>query len=293
MTRPASPPTNLAYRVRTLGRIHHEPYHWTPGTWFDDVMLTVVLDGRGVYRRGPLVFHLGVGSVGLVMAPTPTDPDFDAGLLMADPDDPYDHLYCRFAGQQARQAARRILARHGIPADQPLGFFTSDRWHDLAQVLLRSPSLGFTAAPPGCDDGEPERPTRHDAVLAEALAILEETTPPPAARAAVTTERLRTYLHDHVADPTDLQRVADHFHIGKAHLCRVARAALGDTLQRAWERIKLERARWLLREPSLSIADVARRVGYADPLYFSKVFRHAVGVSPRRWRGENTASSRR
>lgn len=44
--------------------------------------------------------------------------------------------------------------------------------------------------------------------------------------------------------------------------------------------IKLEQAKALLSDSSLSIAEVASRVGFDDPNYFSSVFKKMLGVSP-------------
>lgn len=268
LTRAAPPATGLAYRVRTLGRVRGQPWHWTPGTWFDDVMLTVVLGGRGVYRRAGREGHVTAGMVGLVL------PGGDVGLLMADPGEPYDHLYCRFTGQEAVAAARRLAGDYcsGWP------FFGCGRWAAVAEVLLRGVAWGPVPEPT-----TPERAARVDAVLAEALAVLAEPTAGSTER-RLTAAALRAYLLDHVAEPAALQPVADHFELSKAHLCRVARRLLGTTVQAAWEDAKIDRAQLLLRDAGLGVADVARRVGYADPFYFSKVFRARCGTSPSAWR---------
>ncbi len=270
--RPA-PPTRLPFRVRTLGRMRHAPYHSTPGTWFDDAMLTVVLAGRGVYHRAGQVQQVTAGMIGMVL---PDAEAREAGLLMADPADPYDHLYCRFAGDEAMRTARRIVVAHG----QGGAFFTTPRCGDVADVLMRALALPQqTWRRPASD----QRMDRCDALLAEALAILDAPDDAPQAT-GLTADRLRAYLIDHVANPTDLAAVAAHFGVSKAHLCRCARPLLGDTVQRSWERIKIERACLLLREPSLRVIDVARRVGYTDPFYFSKVFRRHRRASPSQWR---------
>jgi AraC-like DNA-binding protein len=44
-------------------------------------------------------------------------------------------------------------------------------------------------------------------------------------------------------------------------------------------------SRRLLAGTDLPIQQVARRVGFADPGYFARLFRRAHGTSPRRWRG--------
>ena len=49
----------------------------------------------------------------------------------------------------------------------------------------------------------------------------------------------------------------------------------------AWARSqRMERAATLLRTTSLRASEVARMVGFADPLYFSRVFRATYGVPP-------------
>jgi len=53
--------------------------------------------------------------------------------------------------------------------------------------------------------------------------------------------------------------------------------------------MKMDWARALLAESGLPVTEVARRVGYADPFYFSKVFRRHAGDSPSRWRGPRQA----
>jgi AraC-like DNA-binding protein len=52
----------------------------------------------------------------------------------------------------------------------------------------------------------------------------------------------------------------------------------------AWVRGKrMEEAALLLRTSGLRAGEVARRVGFTDPLYFSRVFRNTFGVPPSRY----------
>jgi AraC-like DNA-binding protein len=46
----------------------------------------------------------------------------------------------------------------------------------------------------------------------------------------------------------------------------------------------MSRARALLADTDLTVAEVAARVGMADPGYFSRQFRRSHGRSPREWR---------
>jgi AraC-like DNA-binding protein len=259
--RPPLPATPLPFCVRTVGRIRNNPYHSTRGTYHDDAMLTVCLAGRGRYVLGETAQQVGPGTVGLVL------PDGPVGVLMADPDDPYDHCYCRFAGAFAIDLARRVAG----PPEAP--FVRHPAWAELADILQR---LEHVHQP---DQGRHDCFQPADAVLAEALALL--TAPPPQPAQAVTTRRLLDYMHNHLAEPADLAAMAEHFGISKAHLCRVARPLLGETVHRAWQSMKMRWARSLLEQSPLAVSEVARRVGFTDPFYFSRVFRRHIGMTPR------------
>lgn len=64
------------------------------------------------------------------------------------------------------------------------------------------------------------------------------------------------------------------------HLARMFRRETGETLVGHIRRQRLERARELLANRELAVADVARLVGLPDPAYFSRVFRKAYGIPP-------------
>lgn len=48
--------------------------------------------------------------------------------------------------------------------------------------------------------------------------------------------------------------------------------------------VRLNKAKELLLNPSLSIAAIALDCGYNDPGYFARVFKQEVGTTPQEWR---------
>jgi AraC-like DNA-binding protein len=48
--------------------------------------------------------------------------------------------------------------------------------------------------------------------------------------------------------------------------------------------VQEERAKNLLRNPALSVAEISDRLGYAEPAVFSRAFRHWTGAPPGKWR---------
>lgn len=268
LQRAAPPPTRLPYCVRTIGHVYDQPYHATRGTYHQDAMFTLFLRGRGMYLRGGRETPVGEGIAGLVL------PGRDVGLLLADPDDPYDHYYCRFTGSEALRTARRIVAEHSR-----MPFFAWEHRHRAVELLQQMIGKGDANR-----TLRVERTRPIDAMLAELLSLLD--CPPRETGDELSARNLQRYLNDHLADPADLQAVADHFGLSRCYLCRAAKPLLGETLMDAWCRMKIAWAQTLLRETPLPIAHVARRVGYQDAFYFSKVFHRHTGQSPRDWRKE-------
>lgn len=63
--------------------------------------------------------------------------------------------------------------------------------------------------------------------------------------------------------------------------------ATGKTPQKFIEDIRIAKAQELLRSSALSISQISANVGFHDPLYFSRVFKNAMGMSPTRYRQSN------
>ena len=59
---------------------------------------------------------------------------------------------------------------------------------------------------------------------------------------------------------------------------------LGKTPGAYFRELKMETAKELMRQKNLNIQRVADRVGYSDPLAFSREFRKYAGISPSAFR---------
>ena len=54
-------------------------------------------------------------------------------------------------------------------------------------------------------------------------------------------------------------------------------------------RIRINEAKYLLANSPYNIAEISNIVGYNDPLYFSRVFKKMIGVSPKRYKNKTTS----
>ncbi len=78
--------------------------------------------------------------------------------------------------------------------------------------------------------------------------------------------------------------VADACQLSRSHFTRAFRASTGQTPYQWLMGQRLERARTLLRDSTLPLAQVAITCGFSDQSHFTRVFSRAVGTAPGIWR---------
>lgn len=78
--------------------------------------------------------------------------------------------------------------------------------------------------------------------------------------------------------------LARWIHCAPDYLSHLFATETGTSLKLYINEQRIMHAKDLLLEPELNISEVARATGYADPAYFSRVFRKQAGCSPRQYR---------
>ena len=103
--------------------------------------------------------------------------------------------------------------------------------------------------------------------------------------------RFRARLEEDFARHHDAAHYADALRVPAPALSKTLVQVTGRTTKElVLDRIMLEAAR-LLRFSELSMGEIAHRVGFDDPLYFSRAFKRHHGASPSRYREEVHASA--
>lgn len=242
--------------------IENNPYHSVPGTRLNDTMLTVFTRGSGTYRNSTGTWEMK-SNFALLLSPD------DPGALIADSRNPYTHYYCRFNGSYAVEFAREIVEKKGSICFEVSNM---DAVADCMRKMGRSHSAEL-----------PSTMGRRELLLAETLVLLLGATQDEDRHSTLTAPALTEYLRDNIDEPTRLDSIAEHFNMSRSSLCRKTRTLCGKTVQQLHEEIKMQWARSLLETGLLNISQVAHRVGYNDPFYFSRVFKKHTGSSPRNW----------
>jgi len=88
------------------------------------------------------------------------------------------------------------------------------------------------------------------------------------------------FITSNLAGELRIDEVARHVCLSPSRLAHLFREQVGINILRWREDQRVIRAKLLLQTTQESIANIGRVVGYDDQLYFSRVFRKRVGVSP-------------
>lgn len=91
-------------------------------------------------------------------------------------------------------------------------------------------------------------------------------------------------LEDHYREPLSVPDLARRVGLSPSRLAHLFRAATGDTPMAWLERLRLDQAQQLLLRTDLAVKQIAWRVGFDDPCYFTTRFRRRFGKPPSAWR---------
>lgn len=97
---------------------------------------------------------------------------------------------------------------------------------------------------------------------------------------------IRDFLEESAAGPLKMAEVARRFHLSLPTLNRKFQQTFGMTPYHYRLEQRMQRAEELLMQTTLPIKEIAFRLGYTKPLYFSAEFRRLRGISPGSFRND-------
>lgn len=97
-------------------------------------------------------------------------------------------------------------------------------------------------------------------------------------------DQVVTFIEDKLGDGLKLHELAATVRMSQFHFARKFRLSTGQSPHAYLTLRRMERAKHLLRETGMPLAQVARQVGYQTQAHFTGVFRRYVGLTPRTFR---------
>ena len=97
-------------------------------------------------------------------------------------------------------------------------------------------------------------------------------------------DRVIDFLRNNVTEKLEIADVCEALHYNKSHIFKQFKKATNCSVMAYFTRLKIDRAKRMLRETSLSVAQIADKLAFDTPNYFTKTFKKLTGYTPSRYR---------
>lgn len=258
----SSSPVLSALRVFSAGMFMEARGHWWERTHLDEGVLIYCSAGRGWFRQDGRDWEVRLGD--LLYAPR-----LSHHRYWADAKEPWSIHWMHLSGEHLPHYERLLGLIDSGPV-RHIGLH-QDILADFTRLVLQH-------AP---TPGEASWFVRQAGVLS----VLGRIAALPADMKNIGTaygpvQRALTAMDAALDRPFDLAEFAREAGCGCRHFSRQFRRVTGQAPGEWFIQRKMQRACALLTQPGIPIKDVAARLSYSDPLYFSRLFRRVIGMSP-------------
>lgn len=92
------------------------------------------------------------------------------------------------------------------------------------------------------------------------------------------------YIDEHFDQPLSLEELGNTVNLNPSYLCRLFKRTLGSTISHYLNFVRIHEAENLLLCSEKSITEIGFATGFADPVYFDRVFKRFNGCTPTSYR---------
>jgi ABC-type sugar transport system ATPase subunit len=98
--------------------------------------------------------------------------------------------------------------------------------------------------------------------------------------------RAKMIMEEKINEPDiDIQKIAENVYMGYENFRRRFKLQVGLSPNQYFLRIKMDKAKDLLLYTNMEIKEIAEKLGFSDPFYFSRVFKEKENMAPAKFRG--------
>lgn len=227
----------------------------------DHYIIHYILHGKGVFEQDGIQYTLG-SSDGFLITP------YHTVTYRADEENPWEYAWFAFRGTDADE----ILSRCGLSKQLPVFHYR------LAEPLDRRIPMEYNASSVSA--------ARDFEALGELygfLALLmrnREEHSKSAASHSGSLQQALAYVEANYFNDFSVEDLAAYVGLSRSQLYRVFKSALGMPPQGYILQCRLAKARYLVCNTDLSVAEIALSCGFTDQSYFTRCFRIRYGAAP-------------
>ena len=95
---------------------------------------------------------------------------------------------------------------------------------------------------------------------------------------------VKKYVKKHMLDAISITDIAEALHFNPQYLMRAFKKKTEMSIVEYITKVRIDKAKELLKETKLPVKEIAGMVGYTDYAYFTRVFKKETGLSPNQYR---------
>ncbi len=262
------PLNDLNLFVKSCGHyklLHLEKMQTIRPTGRGDYQLLYVAEGMSHFQIGDMTYDVGKRGIFLYR---PEVPQHYYYLLSEKPDIYWIH----FTGREAES----LLAALGIPSEKPIQLQGKEELTELFEKIIVELRMERY-----------QKMEMAEALFRQLLITIARNYNFGGLEKRVYhsmfDEVVNQFHHEYQRD-INIAKLADSYHISCCWFIREFKNYTGYSPKQYITNLRLQNAKELLRNHSLSISDVASLVGYENQLYFSRIFHKYIGMSPSEYR---------
>ncbi|WP_274652045.1 response regulator transcription factor [Paenibacillus humicola] len=97
-------------------------------------------------------------------------------------------------------------------------------------------------------------------------------------------KKVKAFIDQNIQHQLTLAEAAEQVHFNPTYFSEYFKEKSGETFMQYVTRVKIEKAKAMLADPTIKINDISDFLGYKDPRSFSKMFKMVLGLTPTEYR---------
>ena len=230
--------------------------------------LHVIRSGKGILRAGGRILNLKEGDLFILKHKEVAEYEADAV-------DPWSYCWVTFFGSEAKELAEEIGFSAGVYSMH--SNIDTEPFQQLVLRMMQYPEMNAVSG------------LRRRGILLEFLALAIEATndkhriKQPRQRIDTYIRRAEDFIRENYAS-VQVSDVIRYVGFTRAYFTTAFRKKTGMSIKDYLTKIRIDRSKILLENTDLLIQEISEKVGYQDPLYFSRIFHEWCEVTPTMYR---------
>lgn len=235
----------------------------------EEYIIHFICEGKGVYEVNSKTYHLSKDDFFVIPPKTEV-------YYKADDTCPWDYLWVGFQGVKATT----YLKNAGIDSEHLTGHYQNTSYIlACIQQMMLARTLTY--------HNELKRQAALLQIIAALIEVHHDTLSDEEQHEypyRVYLQQALDYMNTHLQENIKIGTLAAHIGIDRSYLSNIFKSTLEISPQEYLLTLRMDRAADLLRTTEEKIHVIANKVGYSDPLTFTKMFKRTKGMSPSEWR---------